>query len=117
MFIGRILLALSFILVILFFIFLIIGIVRLIKKKTAKKCFLISFTSLLACCVSLYLTMVIPEQAYQNDCDVIRLQHLNYYGNLIEEYKLKVGKYPFEGEEQQVYAFIYNNNQKEYIQQ
>ena len=114
MLIGRILLALSFILVILFFIFLIIGIVRLIKKKTAKKCFLISFTSLLACCVSLYLTMVIPEQAYQNDCDVIRLQHLNYYGNLIEEYKLKVGKYPFEGEEQQVYAFIYNNNQKEY---
>ena len=54
------------------------------------------------------------EQEYQDDCDIIRLQHLIYYGKLIEEYKQKVGQYPFEGENQQVYAFIYNNNQKKY---
>lgn len=54
------------------------------------------------------------EQAYQDDCDIVRLQHLVYYGKLIEEYKQKVGKYPFEGEDQQVYAFVYNNNQKKY---
>lgn len=54
------------------------------------------------------------EQEYQDDCDVVRLQHLLYYGKLIEEYKQKVGKYPFEGEKQQVYAFVYNNQQKKY---
>lgn len=54
------------------------------------------------------------EQEYQDDCDIVRLQHLLYYGKLIEEYKQKVGKYPFEGEKQQVYAFIYNNKQKKY---
>ena len=54
------------------------------------------------------------EQEYQDDCDIVRLQHLIYYGKLIEEYKEKVGKYPFEGEKQQVYAFIYNNKQKKY---
>ena len=54
------------------------------------------------------------EQEYQDDCDIVRLQHLIYYGKLIEEYKQKVGKYPFEGEKQQVYAFVYNNKQKQY---
>ncbi len=54
------------------------------------------------------------EQQYQDDCDIVRLQHLMYYGKLIEEYKEKTGKYPFEGENQQVYAFIYNKKQKKY---
>lgn len=54
------------------------------------------------------------EQEYQDDCDIVRLQHLLYYGKLIEEYKQKSGKYPFEGEKQQVYAFVYNNLQKKY---
>ena len=35
------------------------------------------------------------EQALQDDCDVIKLQDLIYYGNLIEEYKIKTGVYPF----------------------
>ena len=105
MLIGRILLVLALIFVILFFVFFIVSIVRLIKKKTAKKYFLISIASIFACFVSFYLGITIPEQAYQDDCDVVRLQHLIYYGNLIEEYKSKVGKYPFEGEKQQVYAF------------
>ncbi len=114
MLIGRILLVLALIFVILFFVFFIVSIVRLIKKKTAKKYFLISIASIFACFVSFYLGITIPEQAYQDDCDVVRLQHLIYYGNLIEEYKSKVGKYPFEGEKQQVYAFVYNNTQKYY---
>ena len=114
MIIGRILLALAFIFIIVFFVFVIISIVRLIKKKTVKKFFLISIFSILACIVSFYFSITLPEQAYQDDCDIIRLQHLIYYGQLIEEYKLKVRKYPFEGENQQVYAFIYNKNQKEY---
>ena len=114
MIIGRILCALAVVFIILFFVFIIVSIVRLIKKKSAKKYFLISFACLFACFISFYLGITIPEQAYQDDCDVVRLQHLSYYGNLIEEYKDKVGKYPFEGEEQQVYAFIYNKNQKEY---
>ncbi len=117
MIMGKILFALfalSVIFAILFFVFIIVAIVRLIKKKTAKKYFLVSIASLFACFISLYLIMTIPEQRYQDDCDVVRLQHLRYYGNLIEEYKVKVGTYPFEGEGQQVYAFIYNNNQKEY---
>ena len=114
MLIGRILFALATIFLILFLIFIIVSIVRLLKKKTAKKYFLISIVSLLACILSLYFGVTLPEQAYQDDCDVVKLQHLSYYGNLIEEYKNKVGKYPFEGEKQQVYAFIYNNNQKEY---
>ena len=54
------------------------------------------------------------EQAYQDDCDIVRLQHLLYYGKLIEEYKEKTGKYPFEGENQQVYALVYNKKQKKY---
>ena len=114
MLIGRILFALAAIFVILFFVFIIVAIVRLIKKKTVKIYFLLSIVSLLACIVSIYLGITLLEQAYQDDCDVVRLQHLSYYGNLIEEYKLKVGKYPFEGENQQVYSLIYNNEQKEY---
>ncbi len=114
MLIGRILLTLSAIFVILFLVFIIISVVRLTKKKAAIKYFLIAVACLSAVFVSFYLGVTIPEQAYQNDCDVVRLQHLSYYGHLIEEYKSKVGKYPFEGEDQQVYAFIYNKNQKEY---
>ncbi|WP_191015208.1 hypothetical protein [Treponema zioleckii] len=54
------------------------------------------------------------EQQYQDDCDIVRLQHLLYYGKLIEEYKEKTGKYPFQGEKQQVYSLIFNKNQKKY---
>ena len=114
MIMGRILLALAVVFVILFFVFVILSIARLIKRKTVKKFFLISIFSVLACVISFYFAITLPEQAYQDDCDVVRLQHLIYYGKLIEEYKLKVGKYPFESENQQVYAFIYNKKQKEH---
>ena len=114
MLIGKVLIATSIIFVILFFVFIVIAIVRLIRKKTVKKYFLISISCIIACITAFYCSFELIEQAYQDDCDILRLQHLVYYGKLIEEYKTNVGKYPFEGENQQVYAFIYNNEQKDY---
>lgn len=54
------------------------------------------------------------EQAFQDDCDIIRLRDLVYYGKLIEEYKTKTGAYPFEGNTESVYCLIYNKEQKKY---
>lgn len=54
------------------------------------------------------------EQAFQDDCDIIRLQDLVYYGKLIEEYKTKTGTYPFEGNTDAVCCLIYNKEQKKY---
>lgn len=114
MLIGRILIVTSIILAILFFVFIVIAIVRLIRKETVKKYFLISIFCIIAGIATFYCSIELSEQAYQDDCDIVRLQHLIYYGKLIEEYKTNVGKYPFEGENQQVYAFIYNKEQKDY---
>ena len=36
------------------------------------------------------------EKKLQDDCDIERLQHLAYYGTLIEEYKEKTGHYPLQ---------------------
>lgn len=55
------------------------------------------------------------EKELQDNCDIVRLKHLKYYAELIEEYKLKTGHYPFEGQSEiPVYAFIYNKKQKKY---
>lgn len=55
------------------------------------------------------------ERELQDNCDIIRLKHLEYYGKLIEEYKEKTGHYPFQNNVGgQTYAFIYNNKQKKY---
>lgn len=55
------------------------------------------------------------ERELQDNCDIVRLRHLEYYGNLIEEYKQKTGHYPFQDNVGgQTYAFIYNNKQKKY---
>jgi len=35
---------------------------------------------------------------FQKDADIIRLKHLEYYGNLLREYHTKTGTYPFIGE-------------------
>lgn len=67
-----------------------------------------------------YLRNALPEltgleKELQDDCDIVRLNHLKYYGDIIEEYKLKTGNYPFqENSQTQIYAFIYNTIQKEY---
>ncbi|MBP5696460.1 MAG: hypothetical protein J6X11_07425 [Treponema sp.] len=56
------------------------------------------------------------EKKYQDDCDIVRLEHLAYYANLIEEYKEKTGHYPLQDKGQkQIYAFIFNGMQKEYF--
>lgn len=55
------------------------------------------------------------EKELQDNCDIVRLKHLKYYAELIEEYKSKTGHYPFQEKSQtQIYTFIYNNQQKKY---
>ncbi|MFT7559366.1 MAG: hypothetical protein ACI93R_001276 [Flavobacteriales bacterium] len=50
--------------------------------------------------------------AFQNDADIIRLRHLKYYGNLIEEYHDKTGTYPFMSEANiPLYVFVANKQQ------
>ena len=114
MLIGKILIALSLVFAILCFVFVAIAIVQAFTKKAAKKYFLLSVLCLVACAASFFSSAKLSEQAYQNDCDAVRLRHLLYYGHLIEAYKNSVGKYPFEGQGQQACAFVCNNKQKEY---
>lgn len=52
---------------------------------------------------------------FQKDADIVRLQHLKHYGDLIEEYHAKTGKYPFEGTAKvPVYVHIANDQQARY---
>jgi hypothetical protein len=54
---------------------------------------------------------------FQKDADIIRLQHLKHYGDLIEEYHSKTGKYPFEGTAKvPLYVHIANDHQAQYAQ-
>jgi hypothetical protein len=53
------------------------------------------------------------ENIYQADADIVRLQHFDYYAQLLTEYFEKNGKYPFQYEKDgQVYIFILNNIQE-----
>lgn len=55
------------------------------------------------------------ERGYQHDADIFRLRHLEYYGNLIEEYHQKTGQYPLQGErETQHYVLIAAPHQQKY---
>jgi hypothetical protein len=57
-------------------------------------------------------------QEFQDDADIYRLRHIKYYGALLEEFKEKTGKYPFEGiEKVPIYVFIANVEQKQYTKQ
>lgn len=54
-------------------------------------------------------------QGFQDDADIYRLRHIKYYGELLEKYYKKTGKYPFQGEEKlPIYVFIANDKQEEY---
>ena len=56
------------------------------------------------------------EKQYQNDADIYRIKHLNYYGNLIDEYYEKNDVYPFEKKyDAPAYVFIANKKQQEYF--
>ena len=51
---------------------------------------------------------------FQEDADIIRLQHLSYYGKLLEEYNQKTGRYPFQGQEDlPLYIHVANDEQIE----
>lgn len=55
---------------------------------------------------------------FQKDADVIRLRHLKYYGELLEEYHRRTGKYPFQGEKDiPVYVYVANDEQIEFTKQ
>ncbi len=52
------------------------------------------------------------SEVFQQDADIVRLKHLEYYGELIEKYYEKVEKYPFSDRENvPVYVFIANDEQ------
>jgi hypothetical protein len=52
---------------------------------------------------------------FQKGADIIRLRHLKYYAELLQEYHEQKGKYPFEGQEDvPVYAHVANDKQIEY---
>ena len=57
------------------------------------------------------------SSSFQNDADIVRLKHLEYYGNLLTEYHAKTDTYPFMGEvDMPVYVFVASPQQKDDIQ-
>lgn len=49
---------------------------------------------------------------FQNDADIIRLNHIEYYGNLLMEYHEKTGTYPFIGKaDVPIYVFVASPHQ------
>lgn len=58
------------------------------------------------------------EESFQKNADIVRLQHLKYWVELIETYHTKTGKYPFQGElNTPIYVEIATPHQKSYINQ
>jgi len=56
------------------------------------------------------------SQNFQEDADIMRLKHLEYYGNLLLEYNAKTGTYPFMGEvDVPAYVFVASPHQKDDI--
>ena len=56
------------------------------------------------------------SEKFQSDADIIRLKHLEYYGNLLIEYHAKTGTYPFIGEvDVPAYVFVASPEQKDGI--
>lgn len=54
---------------------------------------------------------MVTSISFQKNADIIRLRHLKYYTNLIQEYYTKTGSYPFQSEEPQ-YIYIANKEQE-----
>jgi hypothetical protein len=53
------------------------------------------------------------EDQYQDDADIVRIHHFDYYAKLLTEYYEKNGKYPFQHEKDvPVYVFIMTNVQE-----
>jgi hypothetical protein len=57
------------------------------------------------------------DTGYQHDADIFRLRHLKYFGELIEEYHQKTGKYPLQGDSKtQHYVLLAAPHQRKYTQ-
>ena len=55
---------------------------------------------------------------FQQDADVVRLKHLEYYGGLIEEYHSKTGEYPLQGRYNiPAYVHVAHDKQIKYTKQ
>ena len=64
-----------------------------------------------------YKSNLVTNIAYQKNADIIRLRHLKYYGNLIEEYFKKAGHYPFQMDsEVPTYVYIANSDQMRFTE-
>ncbi len=52
---------------------------------------------------------------FQNDADILRLQHLKYYAEILDKYKKVTDKYPFQGRNDiPIYVHIANDEQIEF---
>jgi hypothetical protein len=76
------------------------------KKRPLISVLLLLIFSTLTNCSSSY-------EEFQINADIVKLNHLNYYGNLLNEYKTKTGKYPFQGEERNLPIYIYVANDEQ----
>lgn len=71
----------------------------------------------LALTVMLLTACSLNSSDFQSDADILRLQHLEYYGNLLTEYHSKTGTYPFVGEiDVPAYVFVASPQQTDDIQ-
>ena len=79
---------------------------------------MLNFLRLTVALTVISLTACSPtSSSFQNDADIIRLKHLEYYGNLLTEYHAKTGTYPFMGDvDIPVYVFVASPEQIDDIQ-
>lgn len=57
------------------------------------------------------------EDKYQHDADIFRMRHLKYYGDLLNEFFAKTGRYPLQDKsEHQNYVHIAAPHQEKYVQ-
>lgn len=63
-------------------------------------------------CIIFFAACKMTSTSFQKDADIIRLRHLNYYGDILEEYNQKAGHYPFQGQEDiPLYVHVANDKQ------
>ncbi len=68
----------------------------MILKKISKKNVLIIIFLIIAFFIAIFVFYQKTEKKFQEDADIVRLRHLKYYSDIIEEYKEKTGKYPLQ---------------------
>jgi len=79
-----------------------------------KKIIILIILLLIIFCSALFFFFRGAGTEYQHDADIVRLHHIEYYGNLIEEYFEKTGYYPLtstNSNDNQAYVVIATNSQ------